>query len=204
VTGKPGIARFDNGDQRFERRNREAFDLGALASELGPQVDHFLLEQQRDAPLARRLHTAAQASLHRGLELGQIYRLSEVVHGAVLEIVNRLVHIATRARYHYRQMGITIERPGEKLSPGRSEQPSLGDHAGNFLASQDTERLLAVAGGQHFVATVGQMGFDGLSGRRLVVDYQDPVRHFDHRCELLARPCAVRVGGRRRRVPREL
>ena len=46
-------------------------------------------------------------------------------------------------------------------------------------AREDFECLLARARHDHIVSPPLQMSFDGLTGRRLIVDHQDTIGHWD-------------------------
>jgi hypothetical protein len=111
--------------------------------------------------------------------LGQIERLGQIVHGAVLQVLYGIAHLRMPAEHQDREIRIPLQRAREQLAISGSKQARIGKHACDLLPCQDAERLFAEARREHLVAAMGQMALDGLSYRRLSVHNQDPIRHSD-------------------------
>src|SRR3954466_9276201 len=99
MAGEPGVLRFAHLYQCLERSHGQSFHLGALAREVRRKPHDFFLEDSGSAALLHELGAAAERPLHRCLQLGEVERLGEIIHGAVLEIANGVTDIGNGTEY---------------------------------------------------------------------------------------------------------
>ena len=98
----------------------------------------------------------AQRLLDDDADLVLVEGLGDVVEGARLERLDRVVDGAVRGEHDHRPRGIVAERGAEQIHPVDLGHAQIGDHQVDVVLLEEGERRLAVLRGVDLVAVAAR------------------------------------------------
>ena len=187
VAAEVGVLRLQRVHQRLQRGDRDPLLIGLLQPLLRHAQRHLLLEPLIDLLALEGGVPLLQRALDGAAEVAQIDGLDEVVERAALHAECGAGRVVDRGQHEDRHVRLELQDPRHQLDAVDAGEVHVEQHAGDLLAAEHGEGLLARGRRRDLVALEDQILPHRAPDRLLVVHDQESHGCIVHGRALLRR-----------------